>query len=69
MITADCPSCGAKVRMQVKPKMGQKTTCLMCKAELEVVWLEPVELDWPYDEDEDALEDLEEEYDEDDDDF
>lgn len=67
MVTADCPACGATVRLLTKPKMGQRASCSACKAELEVVWLEPVELDWPYDEDEDSLDDLEEDFDEDDD--
>jgi len=40
--------------------MGQKVKCRSCDAELEVVWLEPLELDWAYDEDE-----FEDEYDDD----
>jgi alpha-aminoadipate/glutamate carrier protein LysW len=67
MVVTDCPACGAKVRLHTKPKMGQRTSCSACKAELEVVWLEPVELDWPYDADQDDFDELDEEFDEDDD--
>jgi lysine biosynthesis protein LysW len=60
MIMAQCPSCGAQVSIFTKPKMGQRVQCSKCESELEVVWLEPVELDWAlegYDEedDDDAL--------------
>ena len=50
MVKADCPACDAKVHLGVKPKMGQRVVCPSCDTEIEVVWLEPVELDWPYDE-------------------
>jgi lysine biosynthesis protein LysW len=56
----ECPACHAKVHVGGKPRMGQKVKCRSCDAELEVVWLEPLELDWAYDEDE-----FEDEYDED----
>jgi lysine biosynthesis protein LysW len=39
--------------------MGQRVKCGACGTELEVVWLDPVELDWPYDEDD---EEFDEEY-------
>jgi hypothetical protein len=32
-------------------------TCSRCDAELEVVWLDPVELDWPFIDDYDDEED------------
>jgi alpha-aminoadipate carrier protein LysW len=50
MQKAKCPMCGADVKVGTKPTMGQLVTCHNCAAELEVVWLEPVELDWPMDE-------------------
>ena len=46
MVMAQCPSCGAQVSIYTKPKMGQKVKCTTCESDLEVVWLEPVELDW-----------------------
>jgi lysine biosynthesis protein LysW len=51
MVKADCPSCGANVYVGSKPKLGQHIMCFACKTELEIVWLEPVELDWPYEDD------------------
>lgn len=52
MVKAECPACSAKVELGAKPRLGQRVVCRECDAELEVVWLDPVELDWPYDEDE-----------------
>ncbi|MBN1667401.1 MAG: hypothetical protein JW862_09940 [Anaerolineales bacterium] len=65
---AECPACGNEVRFRTKPRMGQLVTCPSCESELEVVWLDPVELDWPFDE-EDDFEDDDDYYDDDDDDF
>lgn len=56
MVKAECPSCGGEVSIFTKPKMGQRVKCNTCESDLEVVWLEPVELDWAldgYDEEED----------------
>lgn len=58
MEAAECISCGAEIRFRGSPKMGQLVKCQNCDAELEVVWLDPVEVDWPFvddydDEDED----------------
>jgi alpha-aminoadipate carrier protein LysW len=57
MEAAECISCGSEIRFREKPKLGQLVKCPRCDAELEVVWLDPVEVDWPfvddYDDDED----------------
>ena len=53
MATSECPSCGAMVNVESNPRMGQRVVCKECDTELEVVWLEPIELDWLYDDDED----------------
>jgi lysine biosynthesis protein LysW len=65
MIMAQCPSCGGQVSIYTKPKMGQKVKCNTCESDLEVVWLEPVELDWALEgfddeDDDDALDYVEE---------
>jgi len=65
MNTAECPQCGNEVNLGTQPKLGKLVECKECGAELEVVWLDPLELDWPLDvdefeEDEDT-DDLEEE--------
>ncbi|MFN2284940.1 MAG: hypothetical protein ACK2UQ_10995 [Anaerolineae bacterium] len=62
---AICPSCGEWVKLPDHPKIGQKITCLECEADLEVIEVNPVELDWVYMEDE--LDD--EDWDDEDDDW
>ena len=70
---AICPSCGEWVNLPDHPEIGQKITCLECEADLEVIEVNPVELDWVYMEDEldeedwDDEEDLDDEDDEDED--
>ncbi len=56
MSEAVCPSCGAQVSVKGTPKIGMSVTCKSCDTELEIVWLDPLELDWPM-EDEGELED------------
>ena len=61
MDDAYCPDCDGKIVLNPDVKLGQKLTCPHCEAELEVISLDPVELDWAYDwEWEDEEEDLEE---------
>ena len=50
MTLVECISCGAEIKISTQPKMGALVTCSDCEAELEVVWLDPIELDWPYEE-------------------
>lgn len=57
MADSVCPSCGAAVSVKGTPKIGTKVTCKSCDTELEVVWLDPLELDWPVDEFEDEVDD------------
>jgi alpha-aminoadipate carrier protein LysW len=52
MQNAECPQCGFEINLGSQPKLGKLVTCKECGAELEVVWLDPLELDWPIDEDE-----------------
>jgi lysine biosynthesis protein LysW len=51
------------MRLAEKPKLGEKITCPECGEVLEVVELNPVELDWAFDDDE-----YYDDYDDDDDD-
>jgi alpha-aminoadipate/glutamate carrier protein LysW len=67
MQSAECPQCGNVVSVSAQPKLGKLVVCKECGAELEVVWLDPLELDWPidadeFDEDEDYDELDEDEY-------
>lgn len=50
MHKAVCPACSKSILLGPKPKLGQRVVCPSCKADLEVAWLEPLELDWPFDE-------------------
>lgn len=62
MALAVCPSCGETMRLAEKPHLGERVTCPACQEVLEVVELNPVELDWAFDDDDDDYDD----YDEDD---
>jgi alpha-aminoadipate/glutamate carrier protein LysW len=53
MAEAMCPDCGQPVEVGPKPKLGQWLTCPHCSADLEVVSVNPVELDWAGEIDED----------------
>jgi ribosomal protein S27E len=50
---ADCPSCGNGVPIYGQASVGQRAVCPSCKTQLEIVWLEPIELDFPYEYDDD----------------
>jgi alpha-aminoadipate carrier protein LysW len=47
MKTAVCPDCGNSVNVGSQPRVGKQVVCETCGAELEVVWLDPIELDYP----------------------
>ena len=56
-----CPMCSAVIQAPANSAIGDLVYCDQCDAELEIVSLKPLELDWPLDDYEDV--------DEDDDDF
>jgi hypothetical protein len=64
MAIAFCPDCEAPVQLGERPKVGQRVTCRGCGAELEVIEVSPLELDWAYDGPIDDWEEEEEEEDE-----
>lgn len=66
---AICPSCGEWVKTPEHPKIGHKLTCVHCEADLEVVEVNPVELDWTFYEEADDEEWDEDELDDEDDDW
>ncbi|MGD8584799.1 MAG: hypothetical protein PVH65_17455 [Chloroflexota bacterium] len=43
---AECPSCAARIYFNVRPKLGDIVVCYECEENLEVVWLNPIKLDW-----------------------
>jgi hypothetical protein len=46
--TAPCPDCGRKVKLGSRPKEGQQLACTNCGTYLEIIGLEPPELDWAF---------------------
>ena len=53
----ECPLCGAHILVESKAYLGKITFCPECDAELEVINLNPFELDIP-------LEDIDEDFEE-----
>lgn len=53
---AICPECDGDVYLKSQPSIGDRVDCPHCETELEVVSLHPVELDWPWDDDEESEE-------------
>ena len=47
--TARCPGCGRTVRLGADSKEGQRLGCPHCGDFLEIINLEPPELDWVFD--------------------
>lgn len=67
MATALCPDCGQKIVIGPKPKKGQWVSCPHCNADLELISISPLELDWAqYDEDDELDDDF---WDDEDDEF
>lgn len=64
---AACPGCDQNIFLRKTPKLGDIVYCDNCEADLEVVSVDPIELDWPWEEDE--YEDDEDLDDEDEDDW
>jgi len=54
---ATCPQCDERIRFADMPDIGDIVTCRWCDARLEVVSLNPIVLDWPFELDEDDEED------------
>jgi len=62
--------CGAAVSVPTNVKEGDLVICDSCDAELEVVNIKPLELDWPLDDFDEEYDDYEDDdYDEYDDDY
>lgn len=62
MPTATCPECEADVHVDTDADKGDTVTCEECTTQLEIVGLDPVELDIVDDEDADDDVDDDEEY-------
>jgi lysine biosynthesis protein LysW len=62
-IFADCPECDAIVRFTKMPKMGYIVACSECDTKLEVIDIDPLELDWAIEMDEDFDDDDDDDFD------
>jgi lysine biosynthesis protein LysW len=50
MASARCPDCDGRIVLNPTPRAEKRLTCPHCDAELEVIGLDRVELDWVYEE-------------------
>jgi uncharacterized paraquat-inducible protein A len=48
MTVVRCPDCKQEIELSPLLQMGEELLCPHCEADLVVVNLEPVELDWAY---------------------
>ena len=62
MPTGTCPECEADVHVDTDADKGDIVSCEECGTDLEIVGLDPVELDIVEDDEEDLDEDDEEDY-------
>jgi lysine biosynthesis protein LysW len=44
-----CPDCDSEIDVGRKPRIGSRVTCPECGFVSEIIDIDPVELDWPYD--------------------
>ena len=49
MASTYCPDCDGRIAFNPHAAIGQKVTCPHCSSDLEVISVEPLELDWAYD--------------------
>jgi lysine biosynthesis protein LysW len=54
---AVCPACDEEFSVRGNPTLGQRIECPECRAKLEVVYRNPLELDFAFDDEEDLDED------------
>ena len=66
MYKARCPNCGSTVRLEQKPELESLVFCPECDETLEVVSVNPLRLDWAYDDEDDDYDEEYVDYDEDD---
>jgi lysine biosynthesis protein LysW len=45
---AECPNCGDEINLGLNPSEGQQVVCFGCGEHLEVISLDPPELDWMF---------------------
>ena len=50
---AICPGCDDELYVRGEPRLGQKVLCRECDETLQVVSVDPLEVDWAYEDEED----------------
>jgi lysine biosynthesis protein LysW len=48
MMIGACPECDASVSFETAPGLHQRVICVHCRAELVVIGINPIRLDWAY---------------------
>ena len=48
VLVAECPECETNIRFHKPLKLGQIVVCPECDEQLEVLQLDPLELDWAF---------------------
>jgi lysine biosynthesis protein LysW len=66
MALVTCIECDEELELAGRPRLGQMLICTSCRARLEVVSTNPLEVDWAEDEDEEWEDDFDDESFEDD---
>jgi len=54
LITAFCPQCHTEISLTSSPEIGQRVSCSTCDTTLEIIWLYPLSLDYPEDQEQPA---------------
>jgi len=57
MAIATCIECDEEIEINGRPRLAQKVICPNCSAALEIASLNPLELDWAYEDDDDDWDD------------
>lgn len=57
MAVATCIECDEEIEISGRLRLGQKVICPNCAASLEIASLNPLELDWAYEDDNDDWDD------------
>jgi uncharacterized paraquat-inducible protein A len=53
MSTTECPNCDMLIDVRSPIRLGDMVKCSVCSESLVVIWTDPLELDWPYDDEDD----------------
>ena len=48
MARAFCPDCDGEIILNPQTRLGHKLVCPHCDADLEVIRVDPIELDWAH---------------------